>query len=249
MTNTNNVQNLINEVMATRGATVSIFGQPTTLNEEVSTGLVDIIEILESFKGYEADTVINAQYEVVYMADSEDYAIVDSSETIVGDNIIEGGFEDEEEAEERMYELQERDASPVSAGEFLDYLEELGYIEEKRADNSYNWSANVSNDYNFRIYESTTDDKFYVEFKVHLFGDVRANYTDSVVLEFEDDYTFFEALHEADGYEEYKGYGIRFSATHEAYEIWNLETDHSTDDKYAWEDVIEHIDELAAEEA
>jgi len=50
------------------------------------------------------------------------------------------------------------------------------------------------------------------------------------------------------GYEEYKGYGIRFSATHEGYEIHNIETDEDMEEKYSWEDALEYIDGLVEEE-
>jgi hypothetical protein len=243
MTNTNSVQNVINEVLATRGATVSVFGQPHKIGESVDKGYVDIIEILEGFKGYEAETVLPASYIIELSEDKETYIITD-----VDNNIIEDGFEYEEDAEERREELEEENMSPVSVSDYIEHQVDLGYIEEGKGDNSYNWAANVSNHYNFQTYTSTIDGSFYVEFKVHLYGDVRANYTDSVLLVFDNDYTFFETVTEHDGYEEYKGYGIRFGAMSEAYEIWNKETDEDMDTQYAWEDTLEYIDGLVSEE-
>lgn len=241
MTNTNSVQNVINEVLATRGATVSVFGQPHKIDESVEKGYVDIIEILEGFKGHEAETVLPAQYQVVE-GDNYIWEVHDSE-----GNVIETDFEDEVEAEERMYELQEENAAPVSVEEYMDYMDELGYLEEKSADNSYNWSGNVSNHFDFRTYQHE-DGSFYVEFKVHLYGDVRANYTDSVLLKFDNEYTFHELLAEAEMEEEYKGYNIRFGATHEAYEIFHSETYENMDNKYSWEDALEYIDGLVSEE-
>ena len=40
----------------------------------------------------------------------------------------------------------------------------------------------------------------YVEFKVHRFGDVRGNYTETVVLQFDSDYEFLETLSECNKY-------------------------------------------------
>jgi len=121
MTNTNSVQNLINEVLATRGATVSVFGQPHKIGESVDKGYVDIIEILESFKGYEAETVLPASYEVVMATYSDDpthnYDIIDSNDNSI---VIETGFEYEEDAEERMYKLQEENVAAVSVEDYLD---------------------------------------------------------------------------------------------------------------------------------
>jgi hypothetical protein len=249
MTNTNSVQNVINEVLATRGATVSVFGQPHKIGESVDKGYVDIIEILEGFKGYEAETVLPAQYEIVEAMYSDDpehnYDIIDSNDNSI---VIESGFEDESEAEERMYELQEENAAAASVDEFIEYMEELGYLEEERGDNSYNWAGNVSNHFNIQPYKNIETGEYLVEFKVHLYGDVRGNYTDSVLLKFDNDYAFHEMLLEHDGYEEYKGYEIRFSALREDYEIINSETYEDMDTQYAWEDALEYIDGLVSEE-
>ncbi|AIW03173.1 hypothetical protein CPT_Mater238 [Bacillus phage Mater] len=246
MTNTNNVQNLINEVMATRGATVSVFGQPQEMPATVEKGLVDIIDILEGFAGYEVETVLPAQYEVTYSDELEEFIIVDNSneDTSI---IIEDGFTNEMEAEERMYELQDENAAAASVSDYLYQLDDLGYIEEKDSNNSYNWLGNVSNHFNYRTYASNIDENFYVEFAAHLYGDVRANYTDSVLLKFDNDYTFLERIGECDIIEEYKGYNIQASALSEGYEI---DIDGSyVDTQYSWEDAIEYIDQLAAEEA
>jgi len=242
MTNTNSVQNVINEVMATRGATVSVFGQPHKIGESVEKGYVDIIEILEGFKGYEVETVLPAQYEVSEDEETGTYSINSESE------VIEDGFEYEEDAEERMYELEEENAAPVDVNTYLEYMEELSYLEEGKGDNSYNWAGNVSNHFNMQTYRNINTGEYLVEFKVHLYGDVRGNYTDSVLLKFDQDYFFYEALAEANGYEEYKGYGIRFSAMSEGYEIHHIETDEDMEEKYSWDDVIEYIDGLVEEE-
>ena len=45
--------------------------------------------------------------------------------------------------------------------EILDVLEEYGYIEDTyfAADNSYNWSAPVSNDFDFKVYRDSLSGK------------------------------------------------------------------------------------------
>lgn len=240
MTNTNSVQNVINEVLATRGATVKVFGHPHEVPATVEKGYVDIIEILESFQGHEVDTILPASYNIDEDPDGT-WFISDDKE------VIEGCFETEEDAEERMYELQEYNMAAVSVDAYIEYMEELGALEEGKGDNSYNWLGKVSNHFNFQTYQHE-DGSFYVEFKVHLYGDVRANYTDSVLLKFKDDYFFYEAIAESEMEEEYKGYGIRFSATHEGYEIYNRETDEDMEEQYSWDDVIEYIDGLVSEE-
>lgn len=81
----------------------------------------------------------------------------------------------------------------VDMDEFLEWYE----YEEVTATNSYNWSAPISNHFNYTIYQSRAMDNCIVEFKVHRFGDVRCNYSDVVYLKFEDEYEFYEVLEES----------------------------------------------------
>ena len=84
----------------------------------------------------------------------------------------------------------------VDMDEFLEWYE----YEEVTATNSYNWSAPISNHFNYTIYQSRTMDNCIVEFKVHRFGDVRCNYSDVVYLEFEDEYYFYDVISESNKY-------------------------------------------------
>ena len=80
--------------------------------------------------------------------------------------------------------------------EILNALEEYGYIEDTyfAADNSYNWSAPVSNDFDFKLYRDSVSGGIFVDFSVHRFGDVRGNYTDSVIYHFDSVDEFYETL-------------------------------------------------------
>ena len=86
---------------------------------------------------------------------------------------------------------------PYEITESIDELTEGGYIYngcDYKGDNSYNWMAPVNHHFNFNIYDAC--DACYVEFKVHRFGDVRGNYTETVVLRFDNNYEFLEILSE-----------------------------------------------------
>lgn len=85
------------------------------------------------------------------------------------------------------------------ATKYIDYLIELGYIQDwddSKGDNTYNWRSPVSNNIDFTIFKSLIDDGIYVLFKVHRWGDVRGNYTDNCILHFEHDYEWYEAFDE-----------------------------------------------------
>lgn len=175
MTNTYTIQDMIKDIKELRGETVSIFGQPTQLDNEVNELSVDIVEIIEEFEEYESDISISQ----------------------------------------------------------LDEFYEMGILKELKSDNSYNWGGNVSNDFNFHIYENLENDKILVEFKVHRYGDVRGNYTNSVVLEFDSDYDFLEILAEGRKtvYLEINDdeYMADITATYDMIEIYNDEGSYITE--------------------
>lgn len=80
----------------------------------------------------------------------------------------------------------------------VDRLAELGYIENTdnyKGDNSYNWSAPVSNHYDTKIWDN--GDNLIVALMVHRYGDVRGNYTGHAWYRFEDRFELDEAFYEA----------------------------------------------------
>src|SRR5699024_3435013 len=158
------LNSVIMDIQNLRGAEVEIFGQSTTLENDMNEFEIDIIDILEDLKEYEVDM------------------------------IIEEPIEDEEYTEE-FEEVETEDI-----GEYLVWLESNGYIADVydyKSDNSYNWMTPVSNHLDFKIYDlhNTSGGKL-VEMKIHRYGDVRGNYTESFLLEFDDDYTFLETISE-----------------------------------------------------
>lgn len=182
---------IINDIKQLRGAEVSIFGQPTTLPEEVEALTVDILPILEEFKAWECDMIIER-----YDEDEDEYT--------------------EEEAE--------------TVEEYLEYLEELGEIsdvDDYTGDNSYNWASPLSNHIDIRVYKGASGREF-MELRVHRYGDVRANYTESTLLEFDSDYTFYEILFENSAYVDIEVDGVEYSVTVEAtsdmLQVYNRET-------------------------
>ena len=94
-------------------------------------------------------------------------------------------WDDEEECEMEMH--------------ISDYIVEgleNGWIEEVNCGNSYNWCSYLNHEIDYTIYKDFEKDVFYVELKVHRYGDVRCNYSDNVYLEFNHEDDFFEALME-----------------------------------------------------
>lgn len=115
------------------------------------------------------------------------------------------------------------------------YYDELVEKEQAKflgSDNTYNHSGNVQNDFNWATYE-LEDNKYIVIISFHLGGDIRGNYTDNIVLQFDYD-TGFEDLIQSVSYE----YGLTFElevdniiyeitpfALDECYEVYDRNTD------------------------
>ena len=127
-------------------------------------------------------------------------------------------------------------------------LIEYGYISDEcdyKGDNSYNWGGNVSHDFDIKIYNNALYDGVFVEFKVHRFGDVRGNYTESVILQFNDEYDFWECIGECDRYEyieiDGKIYDYTVSALNDTYEVTDEEGNYICEAYGEEEDIIEAI--------
>lgn len=215
------MKNMIEEMEALKGAKVSIFGQPVTLPEDTDNTTVDIIDILKNL----------AEYEVT---EFHDYR-----------------YNDETEEDEEINLLEEC----KNSDDVISVLVEYGYIKDDcdyKGDNSYNWSGNVSHDFDIKIYNNAIiKGGIFVEFKVHRFGDVRGNYTESVILQFNNGYTFWECIGECDRYDyievDGKTYDYTVSALSDTYEVTDKEGNYICKAYGEEEDIIEAIKKVIEE--
>lgn len=220
MTMTNIVKNDIKDL---RGKEVRIFGQKTVLSDTVNDYTIDILDVLDSLSEYE-----------ICLNDYTDYRYDEESE---------------EETEVNIFEnVENSDTNAI-----FETLEEYGYIKDVcdyKGDNSYNWSSPVSNDFDIKIYKDTMSGGMFVEFKVHRFGDVRGNYTDSIIYHFDNDYTFYEILTENNKYnfvtvnnEEYE---VEVNILSDSFEVYQDGTYICTTYGCDKEEIIENIIEKIA---
>lgn len=84
--------------------------------------------------------------------------------------------------------------------EFISYMDDTYGIEEVSSDNSYNWSSPISNNFYIHQYYNRELDYYYYIIAIHMYGDVRGNYTNEFVLKFDNDYEFLELLNECNKY-------------------------------------------------
>lgn len=84
--------------------------------------------------------------------------------------------------------------------EFISYMDDTYGIEEVSSDNSYNWSSPISNNFYIHQYYNRDLDYYYYVIAIHMYGDVRGNYTNEFVLKFDSDYEFMELLNECNKY-------------------------------------------------
>ena len=77
----------------------------------------------------------------------------------------------------------------------LEYMEKLTGVsyEEFEGYNTYNWGGRIMHDLNYYMYEME-DGTTYVAVRVHRGGDVRVNYTECVLLEFECETEWYEVV-------------------------------------------------------
>ena len=132
--------------------------------------------------------------------------------------------------------------------EILDVLEEYGYIEDTyfTADNSYNWSAPVSNDFDFKVYRDFVFGGVFVDFSVHRFGDVRGNYTDSVIYHFDSIVEFYELLLNCNKYVQIGNYGVVVDITNDGFEVYDEGGNYICTVHGDYDDVVEAIKEAEA---
>ena len=127
--------------------------------------------------------------------------------------------------------------------EILDVLEENGYIEDTyfAADNSYNWSAPVSNDFYFKVYRDFVSDGVFVDFMVHRFGDVRGNYTDSVIYHFDSVGEFYELLSNCNKYVQIGNYGVCVDIFNDGFEVFDEAGNYILTAYGDYDDIVEAI--------
>lgn len=130
-----------------------------------------------------------------------------------------------------------------TAEQILDALEEYGYIEDTyfAADNSYNWAAPVSNDFDFKLYRDFVSGGVFVDFMVHRFGDVRDNYTDSVIYHFDSVDDFYETLLNCNKYVQVGNYEVVVNIFNDGFEVFDNEGKYICTAYGDYDDVIEAI--------
>ena len=134
--------------------------------------------------------------------------------------------------------------------DMLDALEEYGYIEDTyfAADNSYNWSAPVSNDFDFKVYKDFVFGGVFVDFMVHRFGDVRGNYTDSVIYHFDSVDEFYETLANCNKYVQVGNYEVEINIFNDGFDIYDSEGSYIvTTYERDYDGIVEAIKDAEAE--
>ena len=140
----------------------------------------------------------------------------------------------------------------VTIEEYLDILETEGLLMEGKSDNTYNWSAPVSNDFYFYIYKNLRDDNLIIKIAVHRYGDARYNYTDEFCIIVDSEEEFFDIVCESDKFNtieiDGKNYYIDIRIFSDVFEVSDTDgecigTIYVEDDEEAIEEIKSLIDE------
>ena len=86
----------------------------------------------------------------------------------------------------------------ITCEEYLEILDDNGFLVEENMGNTYNWSAPISNDFYYHIYKNLKDDNLIIKIAIHRYGDVRRNYTDEFCIIVDNEEEFFDILCESD---------------------------------------------------
>lgn len=220
----NNIGKMIEGLRELRGANVHIFGQPVTLDENFNNEIiVDTVEVLEELEHYEVDV---QEYEHKY--DDERYQEwIDEGE--VGDEPALIKFDSVDEVISHLDDIKDIDWDEYDGG------------------NSYNNGGYFSHELDWKIYENQSTGGILVEIKAHRYGDVRGNYTESALLEFDDVYEFDDIMYQAvyqDVEVDGRIYSVGVSGMNDEVSLYDVENDEDFGVTYGdMQDVIEAIRE------
>lgn len=141
----------------------------------------------------------------------------------------------------------------ITCEEYLDILDDNGLLVEKNSGNTYNWSAPISNDFYYHIYENLRDDNLIIKIAIHRYGDARCNYTDEFCIVVDSEEEFFDILCESDTFNtieiDEKKYYIDIRLFSDMFEVCTEDGD-CIGDIYVEsdEEAIREIKELLSEE-
>ena len=176
------IQAIREDILSLRGANVKIFGQQTTLRDDVARDTIDILDVLAQLE----DSEIKLSIEL-YDEEAEDHVTKEFH----------------------------------SVEDMVNHMEDIGQWVEVSHDNSYNWSSPVSNDFDFRTYEDKETGSYYIQLMVHRYGDVRGNYTEYALLEYDHRDGFIQDVAEANKSIEVGDYYIDISVFSDGMEVYN----------------------------
>ena len=141
----------------------------------------------------------------------------------------------------------------ITCEEYLNILDDNGLLVEKNSGNTYNWSAPISNDFYYHIYENLRDDNIIIKIAIHRYGDARCNYTDEFCIVVDSEEEFFDILSESDKFNtieiDGKEYYVDTRMFSDVFEVSDTDgecigTIYAEDD----EEAIREIKELLSEE-
>ena len=143
----------------------------------MKSNLLNAMEIIKGLEPTTDDFTINV---LEVLENLKDYEVTDIPL-----------FTDDEECEENqnVVEIEQNNVENM-----IDFLEDCYEYEEVDCNNTYNWSAPIDHDFYYHIYKSKINDTIYIRMAVHIYGDVRGNYTDEFLLQFDYIEEFYEVL-------------------------------------------------------
>ena len=156
-------------------------------------------------------------------------------------------FEEDEDGEE------EEVLHEISSKEYSELLDSQGMlVEEKNSNNTYNWSAPISNNFYYHVYKNLRDDNLIIEMAIHKYGDIRGNYSSEFYIVVDDIDEFYDILTECNMFNtvevDGKEYYVDIRMFSDVFEVSDTDgkcigTIYAEDEEEAIEKIKELIDE------
>lgn len=126
-----------------------------------------------------------------------------------------------------------------------EWIESFKKNSEVKSNNTYNWGANISNDFNMDYIENDNEEVIML-IMVHLYGDIRCGYSDYFAVKFDSMYEFY-GLDSATQMKDVNDHMVAdLNAFTETYNVYDYEKHEDVGEFYCLElnDLLEEINNL-----
>ena len=133
---------------------------------------------------YKHTTIENVKNEIKLVDEKNGYNYGDEYDLYVNVQDLLDALKSHEITSDTMVEIF-TDDDEIEEIPFQKWLYDYSDMKCLECGNSYNWTSPLSHDINYEVYGYDMDSTVYIVIRVHKTGDIRGNYTDEIIVEFD----------------------------------------------------------------